>query len=292
MIVSRAAIIAFYEGPAYQWIKAALYALLLVNFGYYLVEDWSRTRFSLTDAASFYDWVREFNTSLDEVAWFTLLLIFELETYFLDDSGWSPGMARIVFLIKLITFCLIGHTLYVNAIALAQILGPASASAVSDLCDLTNAGQSWRFNLDYVAITTDACGALPQTPPYWEIPGEPVVTSSAGLELARRFAWCDFMETAAWLSVGAAMEAAIRLTDRGVISGFAVASLRWLKVCLYALILGLGAYWAVYGHWVYLWDELLWIFGFAFLEINLAGWRDEIETETTTNNTIVRKLSS
>jgi len=279
VIVSRAAIIAFYEGPAYQWIKAALYALLLANFGYYLVEDWSRTRFSLTDAASFYDWVREFNTSLDEVAWFTLLLIFELETYFLDESGWSPGMARIVFLIKLITFCLVGHTLYVNFTALTEILGPVSGSAATDLCDLTGTGQSWLFNLDYTLITSETCDGLPQASQYWEIPGKPVVTSSAGLDLARRLAWCDAMETAAWLSVGASMEAAIRITDRGVTSGKVVTALSWLKFGLYALILALGIYWAYFGHWVYLWDELLWIFGFAFLEVNLDGWRGDIDNE-------------
>jgi hypothetical protein len=28
---------------------------------------------------------------------------------------------------------------------------------------------------------------------------------------------------------------------------------------------------------VYLWDEVLWIFGFAFLELNLDGWRGEID---------------
>ena len=279
MTAFRAAIIALYEGPAYLWIKAALYALLLANFGYYLFEDWSRTSFSLTEAASFYDWVREFNTSLDEVAWFTLLLIFELETYVLDESGWSPGLARIVLLIKAITFCLIGHTLYVNFTALTEILGPVSASAASDLCQLTDTGQSWLFNLDYTLITSETCGVLPHAHQYWEIPGEPVVTSSAGLDLARRLAWCDFMETAAWLSVGAAMEAAIRITDRGVTSGYAVTTLGWLKFVLYALILALGIYWAYYGHWVYLWDEFLWIFGFAFLEVNLDGWRDDIDNE-------------
>ena len=265
MIVSRAAIIALYEGSAYLWIKAALYALLLANFGYYLADDWLRTSFLLTDASSFYDWIREFNTSLDEVAWFTLLLIFELETYVLDESGWSRNVARIVFLIKLTTFCLIGHTLYVNFTALAEILGPASASAVSDLCDLANTGRSWLFNLDYTLISSETCDGLPQLPQYWEIPGEPVITSPAGLDLARRLAWCDFMETAAWLSVGASMEAAIRITDRGVTSGYVVTVLSWLKFGLYALILALGIYWAYYGHWVYLWDELLWIFGFAFL---------------------------
>ena len=130
-------------------------------------------------------------------------------------------------------------------------------------------------------ISSETCDGLPQAPQYWEIPGEPVVTSSAGLELARRLAWCDFMETAAWLSVGASMEAAIRITDRGVTSGYAVTALSWLKFGLYALILALGIYWAYYGHWVYLWDELLWIFGFAFLEVNLDGWRDEIDNEMT-----------
>jgi hypothetical protein len=279
MTASRAAIIALYEGPAYLWIKAALYALLLANFGFYLFEDWSRTSFSLTDAASFYDWVREFNTSLDEVAWFTLLLIFELETYVLDESGWSPRLARIVLLIKVITFWLIGHTLFVNFTALTEILGPVSASAVSDLCELTDTGQSWLFNLDYTLISSETCEVLPQAPQYWEIPGEPVVTSSAGIDLARRLAWCDFIETAAWLSVGAAMEAAIRITDRGVTSGYAVTALGWLKFGLYALILALGIYWAYLGHWVYLWDEFLWIFGFAFLEVNLDGWRDEIDNE-------------
>ena len=283
MTASRAAIIALYESPAYVWIKAALYALLLANFGYYLFEDWSRTSFSLTDAASFYDWVREFNTSLDEVAWFTLLLIFELETYVLDESGWSPGPARFVLVIKLIAFCLIGHTLYVNFTALTEILGPVSASAGSDLCDLADTGQSWLFNLDYTLITSEMCDVLPKASQYWEIPGEPVVTSSAGLDLARRLAWCDCMETAAWLSVGASMEAAIRITDRGVTSGYAVTALGWLKCGLYALILALGIYWAHFGHWVYLWDELLWILGFAFLEVNLDGWREEIDNEVADN---------
>ena len=285
MIVSRTAIIALYEGPAYLWIKAALYALLLANFGFYLVEDWSRTSFTLTDAASFYDWVRKFNTSLDEVAWFSVLILFELETYVLDESGWSPNMARVVFLIKLVAFCLIGHTLYVNFTALTEILGPASASDVSDLCELTDTGQSWLFNLDYTLITSETCDGLPQASQYWEIPGEPLITSSVGLDLARGFAWCDFMETAAWLSVGASMEATIRITDRGVTYGCAVTALNWLKFGLYALILLLGVYWAYHGHWVYLWDELLWIFGFAFLEVNLDGWRDEIDNEVTSDLT-------
>ena len=188
-------------------------------------------------------------------------------------------MARIALPIKLITLCLIGHTLYVNFAALMEILGPVAASAVLGLCDLTDTGQSWLFNLDYTLVTSETCDLLPQAPHYWEIPGEPVVTSSAGLDLARRLAWCDFAEIAAWLSVAVSMGAAIRITDRGVTPGYVMTVLSWLKFGLYALILALGSHWAYYGHCVYLWDELLWIFGFVFLEVNLDGWRDEIDNE-------------
>ena len=188
-------------------------------------------------------------------------------------------MARLVLPIKLSTLCLIGHTLYVNFTALMEILGPVAASAVLGLCDLTDTGQSWLFNLDYTLVTSETCDLLPQAPHYWEIPGEPVVTSSAGLDLARGLAWCDFAETAAWLSVAVSMGAAIRITDRGVTPGYVMTVLSWLKFGLYALILALGIYWAYYGHCVYLWDELLWIFGFVFLEVNLDGWRDEIDNE-------------
>ena len=277
----RIAIIKLYEGSAYHVLKACLYGLLLANFGYYLFDDWSTANFALSETASFYDWVRQFNTSVDEVAWFTLLLIFELETYLLDDSGWSPHAGRIVGAIKLIAFFLIGHTLYANFVALIEIYGFAASVNTTDLCDLADTGRSWLFNLDYVYITSEQCNALPLAQHYWEVPGELSVTSTSGLDLARKLAWCDFLETAAWLAIGGAMEWTIRITDRGITSGFPVLALGWLKLMLYSLILMLGIYWAYWGHWVYLWDEILWIFGFAFLEINLDGWRSEIDNEVT-----------
>jgi len=45
---------------------------------------------------------------------------------------------------------------------------------------------------------------------------------------------------------------------------------------LYASLIALGVYWATLSHWLYLWDELVWIGGFAAIEMNLSEWRDEI----------------
>jgi hypothetical protein len=45
---------------------------------------------------------------------------------------------------------------------------------------------------------------------------------------------------------------------------------------LYSSLIGLGIYWASLGHWLYLWDELVWIGGFAAIEMNVSQWRDEL----------------
>jgi len=48
------------------------------------------------------------------------------------------------------------------------------------------------------------------------------------------------------------------------------------KILMYLLLMGLGFYWVSLGHWLYFWDGLLWIGGFAAIEMNLSQWRDEI----------------
>ncbi len=40
-----------------------------------------------------------------------------------------------------------------------------------------------------------------------------------------------------------------------------------------------AAYWGYLAHWLYVWDELVWIAGFAAIEMNVVEWRDEILEE-------------
>jgi hypothetical protein len=46
---------------------------------------------------------------------------------------------------------------------------------------------------------------------------------------------------------------------------------------LYGVLLVDAAYWAWMGHWLYTWDQLLWIGGFWAIEFNMKLWRDSIE---------------
>ena len=50
---------------------------------------------------------------------------------------------------------------------------------------------------------------------------------------------------------------------------------------LYAVLFAHAAWWAYTGHWVWAWDQFLWIAGFWAIEMNLSDWREEIREEST-----------
>ena len=69
-----------------QLVKWTVYSLLLLNWGYYAVEEFYISSHVLRQGGSFLQWTEEFATTIDEFAWFGLLFMFELETYTLDES--------------------------------------------------------------------------------------------------------------------------------------------------------------------------------------------------------------
>ena len=117
---------------------------------------------------------------------------------------------------------------------------------------------------------------------YW-LAEDPVVSDMAGLNLERSLAWADLIEAVVWLLILLAIEIVVRLQGRGVTGGASVYTANALKVFLYLTLLALGIYWATLSHWLYFWDELVWIAGFAAIEVNVSQWRDELlEDESTT----------
>lgn len=69
-----------------QIVKWSVYTLLIINFVFYILEDWDRAIHTLREGSTLLDWTSEFATSIDEGAWFLLLFMFELETYVLSDE--------------------------------------------------------------------------------------------------------------------------------------------------------------------------------------------------------------
>ena len=106
-----------------------------------------------------------------------------------------------------------------------------------------------------------------------------MVSDMKGLELERDLAWADLVEVIAWLFILAAIEIAVRLQDRNITAGWLLSTANTTKRVLYLLLIGLGVYWAWLGHWLYFCDELVWIGGFAAIDMNVNEWRSEIEAK-------------
>jgi hypothetical protein len=135
------------------------------------------------------------------------------------------------------------------------------------------------YNLEYTDIGAESCGGLSTASQFFWVADDPVVTDMAGLDLERDLAWVDLAEVLAWLIIIAAIELVVRLQSRGVTGGSVVVTANRVKYVLYASLISMGVYWAWLGHWLYLWDELVWIGGFAVIEMNMNEWRDEILDE-------------
>lgn len=75
------------NGP--QRLKWIVYALLFLDFVLYLYRDAESARYVLGVAPGFLDYGAAYVTSINLAAWFTLILLFELETYVRVGRSWT-----------------------------------------------------------------------------------------------------------------------------------------------------------------------------------------------------------
>ena len=259
-----------------QAVKWTVYTMLIINFVFYIFEDWDRAIHTLHAGSTFLDWTSEFANSIDESAWFLLLFMFELETYVVADEDWKGWIAHTVRGARLFCYVLIAHTVYAYIIVVANLQPTVAVEDISDLCGLIGADVSYVYNLEYTEVNDQTCGELSGESQFYWLAGDPVVSDMAGLNLERDLAWADLIEAVVWLLILLAIEIVVRLQSRGVSGGAMISTANTLKVCLYLTLIALGSYWATLSPWLYFWDELVWIGGFAAIEMNVSQWRDEL----------------
>ena len=94
-----------------------------------------------------------------------------------------------------------------------------------------------------------------------------------------RLAWIDLFEASVWLLIVFLIEFIVWLQERGITSGPLLRGANYASTFLYLILISMAAYWGWLSHWLYVWDELLWIGGFVAIVMNMSDWRDEIDAE-------------
>ena len=259
-----------------QTIKWIVYTLLIVNFGFYVWDDWRMAQHTLRAGGTIVEWAGAFVTTIDEIAWFVLLALFELETYALSDDAYKAGVEKLMHGIRLICYVFLAHTIYAYSIAVMDLYPTEPVPGVDSLCELADRDLSYTHNLDYTLIDSTNCSQLSGASEFFYSGSASVVADAEGLGLDRALAWVDLVEASVWLLIVFTIEFLVRMQNRGLTGGPLMTAANRSKIILYGVLLLVAAYWASLAHWVYVWDEFVWIAGFAAIEMNVAEWRGEL----------------
>lgn len=263
-----------------QNLKWTVYALLILNFGYYLFDDWRAAQSTLLPDATFFDITSAYATTLDELGWFALLFLLEVETYWMEDDAAHGFYYWLMQLVRVICYIVVFHTLYAFSVYVIDLGNATILNDINGVCALVGQDLSFTRNLLYELIDANNCATLNTGSVIYQFDGEPVVSDATGYQMAVNHAWADVIEIAGWLSVSLLITFVMVLQSQGIYQSPWIVWADRSQYVVYTIIAGTAIYWGVYGHYVYTWDILLWIGGFAMIDANLAEWRHELQDES------------
>ncbi len=260
-----------------QLIKWTVYSLLILNWAYYAVEEFYIASHVLRQGGTFLQWTEEFATTIDEFAWFGLLFMFELETYALDEALKKRWVKWSVHGMRLVCYVFLAHTVYARINSMVDVFAVESSPEISNICQVADQEISFGENYRYEIVTADNCSSLSDDSVFFMI--EPsVITDRDGLALEKKHVWIDFQDAVVWLLVVWAIELAVWLQNREITGGVLMLVSHAAKLGYIVLFVN-ATFWLWVGHWVWAWDQILWIAGFWAIEKNLSEWREEIIEE-------------
>jgi hypothetical protein len=250
--------------------------LLTINIFIFFAEEWAAAPHRFGDAIDAGDVIEGFAASIDTAAWVVLLLMFELETYLLDDRHFTKRTVVALHGLRAVCYAFIVYAFYGYVTKLVFLMGSEPLTGVSQLCALADGNWAYAVDLDEYEILTPAnCTAFSGATQYLRFAGLAAVVDAAGFTEIIRLAWTDVINAGVWLLVVVVLEIDVRLQEREQLAGMALKVSTVSKYILYSTLLLAAIYWGIKGDFVDFWDAFLWLVAFVFIELNVFEWRRE-----------------
>ncbi len=260
----------------YRLFKYTVYAFLTLNVYLFFAEEWAAAAHRFVGGVALEDVIDGFAASIDTAAWVILLLMFELETYVLDDEKFTKRTTWTLHGLRAVCYAFIIYAFYGYLSKLIFLFGAASLPDVSNLCSLVADQWAYVTNLDeYQVLTAANCMSMATGTAFYQLPGMAAIVDSNGLIEIIRLAWTDVINSAVWLLVVLVLEVDVRLQEADRLEGTLLRASNASKLVLYTTLLFAAIYWGFKGDFVDFWDAFLWIVAFVFIELNVLEWRQE-----------------
>jgi len=264
----------------YQLFKYTVYALLTLNVFVFFFEEHAAAELQFADGVGLLDIIEAYSATIDTFAWVILLLMFELETWVLNDEQFTRRVAWSLHGLRALCYVFIVYAFYGYVANLQFVLDVVPLASISDLCSLVAGGWSYAATLDeYVAITAANCSSWTDASSFLRYRDLPAVVDVTGSIEIIRLAWVDVINAAVWILVVVVLEIDVRLQERDRLEGLALRVSNSAKFVLYSALLLAAVYWGVKGDFVDFWDAFLWLVAFVFIELNVFEWRAEEQAE-------------
>lgn len=260
----------------YQVFKYLVYAFLIVDAFVFFSDEHGAAALQFPHGLALIDIIEAYSATIDTTAWIVLLLMFELETYVLDDEHFTRATTWTLHGLRIGSYFFILYAFYGYIANLAFVSDTVPLAGVSDLCALVPGDWSWGVSLDeFVPITAANCATLSDAGSFLQFRDLPAVVDSAGRADIIGLAWVDVVNAAVWLLIVVVLELDVFLQEHDRFEGLALVLSTASKFVLYSLLVLAAIYWGVKGSFVDFWDAFLWIVAFVFIELNVFEWRQE-----------------
>ena len=266
----------------FQLFKYAVYAFLALNVYWFFIEELAAAKLQFPGGVDLSRVIEAYAATIDTAAWVILLLMFELETYVLDERHFTNAVTWSLQGARIICYGFIVYAFYGYIVNVTFLDGMTSLDGISNLCELAG---KWSYSVDldeYVAITAANCGVFSGATTFLQFPGMPAVVDAVGFRNILALAWVDVINAGVWLIVVIVLEVDVQLQEKNRFEGRVLRLSNGMKVILYSVLFLAAVYWGFKGDFVDFWDAFLWLVAFFFIELNVVEWREESLAEDAT----------
>ncbi|MCJ8318238.1 MAG: hypothetical protein MJK12_01305 [Colwellia sp.] len=264
----------FNEAMIFQVFKYSIYILLAIDIYHFFVEDYSASSQTFAKGVSPSQIIEAFTATIDTAAWLILLLIFELETYILDDEKIKGKTKWAINAVRLFCYLVILYSFY-GFLSKFNLLHTTIPFINNDVCSLVGTSFTYIKEIDkYLPLTADVCKGLANIP-LIQIVDTQIITTQAQLIETQRLSTVEVTNSATWLFVVCILEVEVFLQLRGKLTKQTLILSKWLKYVLYTVLFIAAAYWGIKGGLLDFWDAFLWLVAFWFIEVNIFKWNAE-----------------
>ena len=260
----------------FQLFKYAVYMLLAMNIYWFFVEEHAAVKTQFANGLGLFDVIEAYVATIDTAAWVILLLMFELETFVLDDEQFTPPIKWTLHGLRIICYTFIIYACYGYFATLFSQLDITTLVGISNLCQLADGQWSYSTTLDeYSVISAINCADLSSANSFLRFGETYAVVDAAGHRDILILASVDVINAVVWILVVLVLEMDVRLQEKDRLEGTILTISTVLKYVLYSILLLAAVYWGFKGDFVDFWDAFLWLVAFFFIEMNVIEWRHE-----------------